>query len=114
MSKLIALCSDGTWDKIANQTNVYRLYKALAINAAQVAYYDDGVGADGLPIDKLAGGAFGLGLFDKVKQGYTQIAQAYEAGDEIFLFGFSRGAYTARSIAGMIFICGLTTKNFDD
>jgi len=114
MSKRIILCTDGTWDKTANQTNVYRLSKALAVSAEQIGFYDDGVGADGLPIDRLAGGAFGLGLFNKVKEGYTQVAHVYEKDDEIFLFGFSRGAYTARSIAGMIAIGGLPTKNFDN
>ncbi|MFZ0589914.1 MAG: DUF2235 domain-containing protein [Bryobacteraceae bacterium] len=114
MQKRIVLCTDGTWDKETNHTNVYRLSQALAVSAEQIGFYDDGVGADGLPIDRLAGGAFGLGLFNKIKQGYTQVAHVYEAGDELFLFGFSRGAYTARSIAGMIAICGLPTKNFDN
>lgn len=114
MSKRIVLCTDGTWDKKTNQTNVYRIFKAVDTSADQVAFYDDGVGATGLPLDMLLGGAFGTGLFDKIKQGYTQISHVYEAGDEIFLFGFSRGAYTARSIAGMIAACGLPTKNFDD
>ena len=114
MSKRIVLCTDGTWDKISNHTNVYRFYNGVRQSAEQVAFYDDGVGADGTPVAKVAGGAFGLGLFQKIKQGYTQIAHVYEAGDPLFLFGFSRGAYTARSIAGMIAICGLPTKNFDD
>ncbi|HEY3840831.1 MAG TPA: DUF2235 domain-containing protein [Bryobacteraceae bacterium] len=113
MSKKIIFCSDGTWDKPQNATNVYKLYKALATSATQAPYYDDGVGATGLPLEHLIGGAFGTGLFQKVKDGYSQIAQVYEAGDEIFLFGFSRGAYTARSLAGMIAICGLPTQNFN-
>ena len=58
------------------------------------------------------GGAFGDGIFQKVKDGYTDIAQVYEQDDRIFIFGFSRGAYTARSLAGMIAVCGLPTKNF--
>jgi uncharacterized protein (DUF2235 family) len=84
------------------------------VKADQVAIYDDGVGADGTPIEKVLGGAFGTGLYDKIKRAYTQIAHVYEAGDELFLFGFSRGAYTARSLAGMIAICGLPSGNFDD
>ena len=114
MSKKIVLCADGTWDNTTNKTNVYRLYKALATSADQIAFYDDGVGADGLPITRLVGGAFGTGLWAKVKQGYTEIAHVYEKGDDLFLFGFSRGAYTARSVAGMIAACGLPTKNFDN
>lgn len=114
MSKNIVFCSDGTWDKPMNKTNVYRLYKALPTTAAQIPFYDDGVGSDGLQVDQFLGGAFGLGLFEKVKDGYTKIAHVYEQDDDIFLFGFSRGAYTARSLAGMVAVCGLPTKEWDD
>jgi uncharacterized protein (DUF2235 family) len=114
MSKRIAYCADGTWDSSSNNSNVYRLFKSILTTADQVAYYDDGVGADGLPLEKLVGGAFGTGLFQKIKDGYSKISQVYEADDELFVFGFSRGAYTARSLAGMIAICGLPTKDFDD
>jgi len=113
MSKRIVFCTDGTWENTSNDTNVYKVYRALTTSADQVGYYDDGVGADRLPIEKVLGGAFGTGLFQKVKDGYTQIAQLYEQDDPIFVFGFSRGAYTARSIAGMIAVCGLPTKDFD-
>src|ERR1700733_1279339 len=112
--KRIAFCADGTWDGTSNDTNVFKLFNAIQVSADQVPFYDSGVGADGNPIEKLIGGAFGAGLFQKVKDGYTRIAHVYEAGDEIFIFGFSRGAYTARSLAGMIANCGLPTQNFDD
>jgi uncharacterized protein (DUF2235 family) len=114
MAKNIVFCADGTWDSSANGTNVYRLFKACSINANQVAYYDDGVGSDGTPIEKLLGGAFGTGLFQKIKEGYSKIAHVYESGDRLFLFGFSRGAYTARALGGMITASGLPTQNFDD
>ena len=114
MGKRIIFCTDGTWDNTGKNTNVYKLFKALLTTAEQVPYYDDGVGSDGLPLEKLNGGAFGLGLFQKIKDGYTKIAQTYEKGDQIFIFGFSRGAFTARSIAGMIAVCGLPTANFTD
>jgi len=114
MSKRIIFCTDGTWDSTQNDTNVYKLFKALPITSDQIAFYDDGVGADGNFIEKLVGGAFGNGLFQKIKDGYTKIAHVYEQGDQIFLFGFSRGAFTARSLAGMIAICGLPTASFDD
>jgi uncharacterized protein (DUF2235 family) len=114
MSKRIAFCADGTWDSADKHTNVYKLYKALPVSADQMPFYDDGVGADGNPVWKLLGGAFGTGLWQKIKDGYTKIAQVYEAGDALFLFGFSRGAYTARSLAGMIAACGLPTQNFTD
>ncbi len=113
MSQRIVFCADGTWDTVQNKTNVSKIYKALTVAPEQPAFYDDGVGADGTPLEKLAGGAFGLGLWQKVKDGYTAVAQAYKKDDDIFIFGFSRGAYTARSLAGMIAICGLPTKAFD-
>jgi len=114
MSKRIAFCADGTWDGVSNNTNVYRMSKAIEkIPGEQIVYYDDGVGEDGTPIEKLLGGAFGTGLFQKIKEGYSEISDVYEDGDELFIFGFSRGAYTARSLAGMIAACGLPTKQHD-
>ena len=112
MSKRIAYCADGTWDKAKSQTNVYKLFKALLTTGDQHPLYDDGVGSDGNPITMLLGGAFGTGLWLKIKEGYTKIAQVYDQGDDLYIFGFSRGAYTARSLAGMIAVCGLPTKNF--
>lgn len=114
MAKRIAFCADGTWDDSTKHTNVYKLFNSLAVSADQMPFYDPGVGADGNPITRLLGGAFGTGLWQKIKDGYTKIAHVYEAGDSIFIFGFSRGAYTARSLAGMISVCGLPTKNFSD
>ncbi|MGA2117545.1 MAG: DUF2235 domain-containing protein [Bryobacteraceae bacterium] len=114
MSRRIAFCSDGTWEGTDGNTNVYKIFKAIvAIPGEQYPVYDDGVGADGTPIERLLGGAAGTGLFQKIKDGYSAISSVYEEGDEVFLFGFSRGAYTARSLAGMIAICGLPTKNPD-
>ncbi len=114
MSKRIIFCADGTWDNDEDSTNVYKLFKAIPISSDQVAFYDDGVGADGNPISKLLGGAFGDGLFQKIKDGYTKISHVYEQGDEIFIFGFSRGAFTARCLGGMIAVCGLPTAAFDN
>lgn len=114
MSKKIAFCADGTWNHpgqtdggLPAETNVYKFFKALPSSASQLPFYDDGVGADGTPVDRLLGGAIGEGLFKKVKEGYSKIAHSYLDGDQIFLFGFSRGAYTVRSLAGMIAVCGL-------
>ncbi|MFZ3214883.1 MAG: DUF2235 domain-containing protein [Candidatus Acidiferrales bacterium] len=114
MSKKIVFCADGTWERPVNpgtvaaaDTNVYKLFKALLHSATQFPYYDDGVGADGNPVSHLLGGAMGEGLFGKIRDGYTAIAHVYVPGDSIFLFGFSRGAYTARSLAGMLAICGI-------
>lgn len=112
--KKIIFCADGTWSHpksttavSQSDTNVYKLYKALPTTATQCPRYDDGVGSDGSLISKFLGGAFGEGLFAKIKEGYTKIAHDYLDGDQIYLFGFSRGAYTARSIAGMLICCGL-------
>jgi uncharacterized protein (DUF2235 family) len=114
MGKRIVFCADGTWDGTSSSTNVFKMFNATLVSSTQMPFYDNGVGADGTPLEKLTGGAFGLGIFQKIKDGYTKISQVYDADDEIFIFGFSRGAYTARSLAGMIAICGLPTANFDD
>src|SRR5665213_3163463 len=114
MAKRIVFCTDGTWDTPRMNDNVYRLYKALLVTADQVTFYDDGVGADTTGLDHIVGGAFGQGLIQKVQDAYTKIAHVYETGDKIYLFGFSRGAFTARSIAGMIATCGLPTGSFTD
>jgi uncharacterized protein (DUF2235 family) len=112
MAKRIAFCADGTWDNSNSRSNVYKLYKSLLVSGDQMPFYDDGVGADGNIILKVVEGASGIGLRQKIKDGYTKIAHVYEAGDQIFIFGFSRGAFTARSLAGMIAACGLPTENF--
>jgi uncharacterized protein (DUF2235 family) len=114
MSKRIVFCADGTWDAPLTSTNVYRIYKALTVSASQVTYYDDGIGSEATGLSRVLQGAFGQGLFQKIQDGYTQIAHVYEPGDQIYIFGFSRGAYTARSLAGMIAICGMPSGTFSD
>ncbi len=114
MGKRIAFCADGTWDSSTSHTNVYKIYKAMTLSGDQIPLYDDGVGADTKPLEHLIGGAFGTGLWSKIKDGYKKIAHVYDSGDSVYLFGFSRGAYTARSLAGMIAACGLPTENFSD
>lgn len=114
----IAIFCDGTWNSphIPETTHVHKLQRAVLNDAAsgQVSVYFRGIGADARfdgPVDRVVrkwgGGAFGWGLDEKVKQAYQFIAQVYRAGDELYLFGFSRGAYTARSVAGMIRKCGI-------
>jgi uncharacterized protein (DUF2235 family) len=111
MAKNIVFCCDGTWDDPNTNSNVCQLYAALEqIDGVQLPMYDSGVGSAGTPIEKLLGGAVGAGLFQKIRDGYSAIAAVYQPGDQIFIFGFSRGAYTARSLAGMIAICGLPTE----
>ena len=113
LGKRIIFCADGTWDSKKNHTNVFKMSQAIEPGPDQVVFYDDGVGADGNWFQRILGGAFGEGLFSKIKDGYEKIASVYEPGDEIYIFGFSRGAYVARSLAGMISVCGLPTKTCD-
>lgn len=140
MPKQIVYCADGTWnnptqnhdeDHTSDPTNVYKLFmnlageptaeslreadeqeKFLVENGAmvQAAKYIHGVGDSRNPIVKLLGGAFGAGLIKRVVRGYTFISRHYEAGDEIHITGFSRGAYTARALAGLIASQGLLIK----
>lgn len=87
------------------ETNVCRLFRATRRGPAQVKWYDGGVGTEWF--NRVRGGAFGVGLSLNVREGYKFLSDTYEPGDEIFVFGFSRGAYTARSLVGMIRNCGL-------
>ncbi|TNH17875.1 DUF2235 domain-containing protein [Halomonas sp. BL6] len=105
--KLILLF-DGTWNDPEDQTNVYRLTRLLHDDdkgVKQRFYYDPGVGTS--RYQRFIGGAFGYGLSDNLRKGYDWLARRYREGDEIWIFGFSRGAYTARSLVGMMRKCGL-------
>ena len=73
----------------------------------QIAIYDDGVGTENFKPLKLLGGATGWGLSRNVRQLYKELCRVYDPGDEIFLFGFSRGAFTVRTLVGLIATCGL-------
>lgn len=109
----LVVCCDGTWNTPEQEsaTNVFRLYNALAKAAAdgvkQVPYYQGGVGTAGGLLDRLLGGVTGVGLSRNVMDAYRWLTITYRPGDHIALFGFSRGAYTVRSLAGMIARCGL-------
>ena len=113
MSKRIIYCADGAWDNPEADTNVYKLYKAIPTRSNQTPFYDDGVGVEGALLQKMAGGATGEGIFQKIRDGYNTIALEYEPGDDIFIFGFSRGALVARNLAAMIGICGMPSVEFD-
>jgi uncharacterized protein (DUF2235 family) len=113
--KRIVLCFDGTWNTLTNPdevTNVVRVGQALKAvgtdGVPQVVYYNNGVGSGG-PIDRFLGGVFGVGVKSNVKRGLTFLSFNYDSGDkpedppdEIYIFGFSRGAYTARALAGVL------------
>ena len=113
MTKRIALFFDGTWSSAdqAHTTNVAKLYEATITGEAngveQVPFYDPGVGIEGNRIARFLGGVAGAGLEQNIAQGYKKLIEDHEEGDEIFLFGYSRGAYTARSLAGLIRNCGI-------
>jgi uncharacterized protein (DUF2235 family) len=116
MPRRLVLLFDGTWNKLATHTNVERFRRLLAPRDAagseQICKYVRGVGvAPG--IKHFLGGAFGMGLSDNVKQGYKWLSENWRQGDEIWLFGFSRGAYTARSLGGLIRKCGLLLPGRD-
>ncbi|QFG31793.1 DUF2235 domain-containing protein [Pseudomonas umsongensis] len=117
MSNLV-ICCDGTWNTpdqldqgVPAPTNVVRLYNSIADfdaqGAAQTSYYHPGVGTNGNWWDKAVGGGTGAGLDDNIMSAYQKLCYSYQPGDAIYLFGFSRGAYTVRSLAGFIGRCGL-------
>ena len=114
----LIVCCDGTWNTpdqeqggIPTPTNVVRLYNALDVKDKegheQLAYYHPGVGAEGNWWEKLAGGGLGIGLNNNIMSAYRWLGEHYQSDDRLFLFGFSRGAYTIRSLAGMLGKCGL-------
>ena len=115
--KRLVVCCDGTWNRADADavTNIEKIARTIESDPSrtggvpQQVLYLSGVGTAGYKTDRLLGGAFGFGLFANVKTAYRWLALNYEPGDEIFVFGFSRGAYTARSIAGMIGRVGLLT-----
>ena len=117
MKKRLIVCCDGTWDDTDNQstdTNVFRIAKAIhgsqETDELQIVLYLRGVGTSGLKAETWIEGATGLGVDDNIRSGYMFIAQNYVPGDEIFLFGFSRGAYTARSLTGFLSACGILKR----
>lgn len=119
----IAIFCDGTWNSptMTQPTHVVRLFHKTRSTNAQHTHYFEGVGTGaneagffGKTLMKIGGGAFGWGLNANIKQAYAALCEQYEAGDEIYIFGFSRGAYTARSLAGMIRKCGIVENPTDD
>ncbi len=120
MAKNIAICCDGTGNQFGEQnSNVVKLYQTLVCNASQIAYYHPGVGTMGsrnalTRIGKLwtrvIGLAFGYGISDNIADAYQFLMRAFEPGDQVYVFGFSRGAYTARALCGMLHVVGLLTE----
>ena len=113
--KKIALFSDGTSNSASNlqKTHVWRAYQLLDTSASsnQIAFYDNGVGTSSFTPTALLGLAFGWGLARNVKQIYGFLCRAYDPGDEIYGFGFSRGAFTMRVVMALIASEGIIDKN---
>jgi uncharacterized protein (DUF2235 family) len=115
--KNIVICSDGTGNSTTKGrgTNVFKLFEAVDVNGhrrdpglrRQLAFYDDGVGTENLKWLRAFAGATGYGMSRNVKQLYRELCRVYEPGDAIYLFGFSRGAFTVRTLSGLINDCGL-------
>ena len=109
--KRLALFLDGTWNSVDSNTNVWRMRALAAAKSKdgkpQLVYYEVGVNG-------FLGGVFGQGLDDNIRLAYDWLIENYNDGDEIFIFGFSRGAFTARSLAGLIAIDGILKAGCTD
>ena len=114
--KRLIVCCDGTWQKLSSNypTNVIKItqgIKPLAEDGTpQIVFYSEGIGT-GNKADKLLGGAFGKGIDRHIQDVYRFLCLNYSLGDEIYLYGFSRGAYTVRSLAGLIYCSGLLLRH---
>jgi uncharacterized protein (DUF2235 family) len=122
MKKLIIFC-DGTWndpdetdDGQPCPTNVVKLANALkpvsSAGVVQRMYYDTGVGTHGGFLHRVFDGATGTGISEKIKQAYSFVIENYEQGDELYFFGFSRGAFTVRSLSGLIRNSGILRREY--
>jgi len=117
MKKKIVICADGTWNRPEKNlkkdfpTNVLQLARAIKPvgpdKIPQQVFYDWGVGSY---YDPVIGGATGKGLHKNIMDDYRYIVQNYSPGDELYLFGFSRGAYTIRCLCGLINNCGILKR----
>ena len=120
--KRIVICCDGTWNSpdktsggIPIHTNVVKMANAIASKdrkgKLQLTYYDPGVGTSGSWLRRIYDGATGRGLSRNILEAYSYLIRNYEVGDELFFFGFSRGAFTVRSLAGLIINSGILKPN---
>jgi uncharacterized protein (DUF2235 family) len=117
VARKLIVCCDGTWNEpyqCGAPTNVVKMARAIRPvddnSNSQIVWYHPGVGT-GNAFDRFLGGTLGVGLSRNVRAAYGFLADNYQPGDAIFLFGFSRGAYTARSVAGLVSLIGLLQKH---
>ncbi|NMO92509.1 phospholipase effector Tle1 domain-containing protein [Actinomycetospora sp. TBRC 11914] len=103
----LVVCCDGTWETPKQRTNVSLVADALAQGPDQVVRYFPGVGTGADPVTRVLEGGLGLGLDVRIREAYTWLAETWRPGDVVVLLGFSRGAFTVRSLAGMLAACGL-------
>ncbi|NEO01432.1 MAG: DUF2235 domain-containing protein [Moorea sp. SIO3I7] len=114
--KRLVVCCDGTWQELSSTypSNVVKISQAVkplgSDGVSQIVFYDEGIGTEDSLKSKLFGGAFGKGIDTNIQDAYRFLCLNYAPGDEIYLFGFSRGAYTVRSLAGMIYNSGLLSR----
>jgi uncharacterized protein (DUF2235 family) len=111
MNKRLIVCCDGTWQKTDSlyPTNVAKMIQAIPVSSENVVFYGEGVGTGDFA-DRILGGAFGWGLDKSIQDAYRFLSSNYSAGDQIYLFGFSRGAYTVRSLVGLIRAVGMLPR----
>jgi uncharacterized protein (DUF2235 family) len=111
MKKRLIVCCDGTWQKIDSPypTNVAKLVQAIPVSPENLLFYGEGVGT-GDEADKIFGGALGWGIDKNIQEAYRFLCCNYADGDQIYLFGFSRGAYTVRSLVGLIRAAGILPR----
>ena len=120
LQQRLVLCLDGTWNQSDSGTNIYHLSNLIKKGSVssdgqtwrQRIYYQEGVGTGVL--DRVTGGAFGIGISRNIREAYDWLVERYCDGDEIYIFGFSRGAFTARSLVGLISRCGLLRRGSSD
>ena len=121
MAKNIVICCDGTGNEFGDSnSNVVKLYKMLVHDDSQITYYHPGVGTMGARNaltglskwwTKVIGLAFGYGISDNIADAYQFLMRTFQPGDTVYIFGFSRGAYTARALCGMLHIIGLLRED---
>src|ERR1700753_4501784 len=110
MGKRIILLSDGTGNAASKvwSSNVWRVFESLDLTGTQqIAFYDDGVGTSSFKPLAILGGVFGWGLKRNVLDTYKFLCENYVPGDQIYGFGFSRGAFTIRVVIGLVLRQGL-------